>query len=582
MIPARIDPDNPSRGERDLFVRLRDEPGTEDWIVLHSLDVPTHLTQIEGELDFVIIVPEMGVLCLEVKSHKRVARGDDGMWRLGGDAPEQRGPFKQASAGMHSVRDLLAGRRRALGSVLFWSAVCFPYVDRFAINPTEWHEWQVIDSSTLRSQPLARTITKLLASAQQHVIDSPTGSWYSPLRKEPTIEQCEEILRVLRPSFEFYESPKARRREREKELKFFTEDQFGAIDAMEAMDRVVFEGPAGTGKTLIFLEEARRASAEGGRTLATCYNRLLGHWIQREASQFGAAVRAGTMHSWMLDLAGIQPPNDAGTRFWDEVLPDQALLAILDQGDSFDRYDLLLVDEAQDLLRPQFLDLFDLALKGGLASGRWRFFGDFERQAIYGLPDATTLRSGLEDRSSSCGRYRLTTNCRNTPRVATLVSVLSGLTPGYRRVLRPDNGVEPTIRSYANRDGQLGLLAAALDDLSREGFSGQEVTVLSPLRHQSCASLLDVPPWKSRMKAAGENRGGDIRFATIHAFKGLEAPAVIVTDIDSLGTEEDAALLYVAISRATERLVLLVAESCQVQLAELVLRGSAAQKGNGE
>jgi hypothetical protein len=44
---------------------------------------------------------------------------------------------------------------------------------------------------------------------------------------------------------------------------------------------------------------------------------------------------------------------------------------------------MLVIDEAQDLLEDEYLDVLDLLVKGGLAGGRWAFFGDFERQAIY-------------------------------------------------------------------------------------------------------------------------------------------------------------------------------------------------------
>ena len=42
--------------------------------------------------------------------------------------------------------------------------------------------------------------------------------------------------------------------------------------------------------------------------------------------------------------------------------------------------------------------------------------------------------------------YSLRNNCRNTPRVATLVRLLSHLEPDYSRVLRPDDGIEPDLR----------------------------------------------------------------------------------------------------------------------------------------
>jgi hypothetical protein len=54
-------------GEKDLFNKLRDDPDTAGWVVLHSLELKKHQSKIEGELDMVVLVPRLGVLCIEVK-----------------------------------------------------------------------------------------------------------------------------------------------------------------------------------------------------------------------------------------------------------------------------------------------------------------------------------------------------------------------------------------------------------------------------------------------------------------------------------------------------------------------------------
>gem|GEM_PF-5892007 len=53
---------------------------------------------------------------------------------------------------------------------------------------------------------------------------------------------------------------------------------------------------------------------------------------------------------------------------------------------------------------------------------------------------------------------------------------------------------------------------------------------------------------------------------TIHEFKGLEAPAVILTDVD-LSKQYHRGLLYVGASWATDRLVVLNSKSSDVQIA---------------
>src|SRR5437879_2671607 len=142
MIPDAVHPACASQGERELFHRLRDDPDTRNWIVLHSLDIARHRSQLAGEIDFVVLIPRMGVLCVEVKGCSRM-RVENGSWYYGSDpGGDPRGPFRQAAEAMHSLRSRAAAD---MPGVPFWTAVVFPYVP-FERESVEWHNWQIIDT----------------------------------------------------------------------------------------------------------------------------------------------------------------------------------------------------------------------------------------------------------------------------------------------------------------------------------------------------------------------------------------------------------------------------------------------------
>ena len=103
MIPPVYDTESTPPGEVDVFNKLK-EHAPEDWVVFHSFDLPKHIRQQQGEMDFVVVIPDNGVVCLEVKSHQSVRRQANGMWVLGANDPDPRGPFKQANEAMHSLR----------------------------------------------------------------------------------------------------------------------------------------------------------------------------------------------------------------------------------------------------------------------------------------------------------------------------------------------------------------------------------------------------------------------------------------------------------------------------------------------
>ena len=50
---------------------LAEDDAHPDWIVLHSQDIARHRSQMEGEIDFLIFAPGLGVLVLEVKGCSR-------------------------------------------------------------------------------------------------------------------------------------------------------------------------------------------------------------------------------------------------------------------------------------------------------------------------------------------------------------------------------------------------------------------------------------------------------------------------------------------------------------------------------
>src|SRR5581483_1339298 len=111
MLPADIYDGCPSPGEREIFARLKNSPDIDDWVVLHSLDLAQHVRQVYGEADFVIIVPELGILCVEVKACTHLRRDDNGWWYGNDPKPDSRGPFRQAAEAMHSIRQRIAKAR---------------------------------------------------------------------------------------------------------------------------------------------------------------------------------------------------------------------------------------------------------------------------------------------------------------------------------------------------------------------------------------------------------------------------------------------------------------------------------------
>lgn len=570
MIPPTVSACCPSQGEKEIFTKLKEEEATRDWIILHSLDVAQHLRQVSGEADFVIIVPLLGVLCLEVKACHSLERRD-GLWFYGHDPKgDPRGPFKQAAEAMHSLRRQVLQSDTSLSRVPFWSGVAFPFIE-FDAASGEWHPWQVIDSTRFRRQPMATLVSGILRSARAHLSSKQSARWFRDGEHLPDIQQAAAIARVLRSDFEFTEKANDRRSRKQSEVLRYTSEQFTALDTMEDNPRVLFTGPAGTGKTVLALETARRASRAGESVLLVCFNRLLGKWLSEQALSRSGQVATGTLHQYMSGIAGIKVPDGADDSFWKAGLPDAAMTRLLNGHPDAGRFDLVIADEVQDLLHPPYLDVLELVLKGGLADGSWRMFGDFERQMLYGQ-DRDKVEEVLRTRCGTFARGSLRVNCRNTPRVATLSQLLGRLTPNYSRILRPDDHIEPTISYYATPSQQRKELGRTLERLFKESYSGDDIVVLSPKAGARCvAANVAEEPWRGQLAPSEAAATGQIRYTTIQSFKGLDSPAIVVTDIEHIDGDMFSSLFYVATTRAIERLFILVHETAKPEIIKSLL-----------
>lgn len=577
MIPPLISDDRVSASERRVFGLLENDPATADWTVLHSLGLARRSTGPYGEIDFVAIIPGEGVICLEVKGGRLSC--EEGVWRTmdrhGNVATLKKSPFLQARDSMFALRNAIVrhfGEAAPETRCPIGCAVVFPDVPCPPLTP-EFERSDAIDSDDLRgpiSKSIMRVARRRLRQFQSRNDESlPTGS------------EARAIRNFLRPDFELIMARGLSVGRIEEKLLRLTQEQYARLDELEANPRCLFEGAAGTGKTLLALEYARRASSNGSKVALFCFNRHLGEWLHEQTN--GTGVTAGTWHQivrrlilesgsareFQEDERKAFQGGDTSTLFT-ETYPVYAELALEELGTSFD---VLVMDEAQDLCSQHILDVLDLALPGGLAGGRWAIFGDFTRQALYG--GASDPVAVLSRRCDHFVRARLTLNCRNTRRIAEETTLVAGFDkPPFR--LGDEVGLPVEHRYWKEPADLVHSLTTVVERLVKEQMPIEDVIILSPRRLEN-SGLAGVERI-SRYPLADVSRGytespHSLKFSTIHSFKGLESPVVIIVDIDQVDSDEPQSLLYVAMSRARSLLILLVSEVARASLERRIREG---------
>lgn len=546
MIPPMLC-DGAPRGERVVYEALRDHPHTDGWVVWHGLAIRHHSTQVQGEADFVVVVPEEGALVVEIKSHATVDVGDDGLWRLGSSAPTLRSPYTQANDNKHSLRAWCTARTGMQPGYPIWSAVWFTHVGGEVANRLE-QRIDVPAKGTLTRADLSpdRMVDRIVAVLRHGRIELERHMpRFAPDR--PDADDIADLRGTLAPAVRMAASPKILRDARQADLDRATARQEEALEYVSTNPRLLVTGAAGTGKTNVAVRAAQQQANREERVLLTCFNRLLEDDLASRLRDRDDIVVA-RVHKIMLELTGLRPPPHADDAWWNTTLPAAALA--VSKAPGFEPpYTCLVADEAQDLARDATLDVLDSLLVGGLDTARCVLAGDFGRQDIFRPSDSGDGLRRIRSRIPDATEMTLPCNVRQTPQLVDFIERIVD-DEVYRAANRSaDDGTTAQIAQYADESAQQVLFAQALEQLRDEGWRHDEIAVLSPRRDSAA----------KRAVAAGsatDLRPDGIHWSTIHAFKGLERGAVIITDVDD-HQPHWLDLLYVGMTRATDRLIVL-------------------------
>ena len=416
--------------------------------------------------------------------------------------------------------------------------------------------------------------------------DDLTGSIAARISNCPTLEQSrnkldggtatahvlDRIRCYVRPDFDRVLAPGAALHPVEAAIRALTEEQYAFLDSVQYNPRCIVLGPAGCGKTTLALEQARRMAEGGKKVLLLCFNRLLGNWLIGAAANISGNIVAGSFHRLLLDriaqssLAADFKASSNHKDIYDEIFPLYGLQAIEEAGE---RFDVVLVDEAQDF-DPDVISTLVRAWTVDSPEASIAFFGDFSRQAIYGQsPDA--LRK-LRDLLGSAGIISLTRNCRNSRRIALQTSFLSRF-DGYRNLEGQPDGDAVDVRFYRSEQDEAFKVAQIMNELNREGIPAKDIVILGKRRLENWkAAKQPSLPWA--IVETSEVNDFSVPYSTIHAFKGLEAPVIILAHVDALDDNEES-LLYVGMSRARARLYMLIDENCRRAHDQKVAAGMA-------
>jgi len=540
MWPEQIPPDvlqNPSRStEVDVFRRLARQLD-DSWWVFYSrpwLGMTATGGEKDGECDFVVAHAAHGMLCIEVKGGAVAWNPASGQWTSRdryGITHNIKDPVHQARSSKH---ELLKKLKQVRGLQNRWIIARHGVVLPESVNPGR---------DLGMDRPLR--IFCFSDTYERHV-----GDWVQARLQPDDDERGGEGLGtgglnglrdLLARPFELTTSLGSVIRAEDHEIGFLTQQQFHLLDAIGGLQRVLIQGGAGTGKTVLAGHLAQSLADAGMRTLLVCYNRPLAERLAIQArAKDGLVVQSfHQLCAAIIAQAGGTPPTETGDRqlYFDEALPLAAEACAWSP--AVCRYDAVIVDEGQD-----FQDLWWLVLEALFDPNGPRLLRVFadNNQRVYG--DASRLKGDLQ-----LAPISLSWNLRNTQAI-------------HQAAYRHYQGA--SVRC----GGPAGEAPRCIEVEGRSGVRRevirliQSLTVQHGIAPEDVAILVPNDAWREELMKHGRVAGfectdsascreGRVIVDTVRRFKGLESlVTVIVVDAGLVANEE---LIYVAISRARTR-----------------------------
>ncbi|WP_343989895.1 NERD domain-containing protein [Nocardioides dubius] len=526
----RLIPEHPqftTASEEQVWAQVCDGLGSDD-VLLANFRLTDDTRDYEADL--VVVMPEFGVLVLEVKGAS--VWYEEGWIQTVAGESKWIHPVDQARDAKHAIRRYVEADPRwgSRGRIGWAHGVVVPY----SVFPDQ--DLPDLPRYALHDRDdLATLIARLRRNAHQ----------MEAHQRLLSVDDAECLAEILGGRLATTYDVNAEALERQATADRLTDEQTLILSVTRLLNRVEIRGGAGSGKTVLALQQAKeltrgRHERKAQRTALLCYSIGLAEHLKRQVAAWSRKDRPAFVGTFE-ELAASWGVTDFGGRdasqFWEEELP-QRMARLAEELPDGKRFDAIVVDEAQD-----FADSWWTPLLGSLrdqANGGLYVFSD-ENQRIFGRfgrPPVPLVPLVLD-------------HClRNTKEIA---EAFAPLAPSrmYAR-----GGTGPEVRFIASTVEDAAQVAEdeVIRLLDEDGWEpGQLALITTGSRHW--AQVLQQEEQGQQGYWASYFDGEDVFYGHVLGCKGLERSAVVLC-LNEDGTRDRAReRFYVGMSRATDLLV---------------------------
>ena len=510
-----------SLGEFKIFEALKKL--SDEWNIYYSVNWHKRENNGKirwGEADFLIFNPKKGILVIEVKSGG--IKFENGRWiqkRL--DTLEEfpmQNPFKQADRSKFTIIENLDNSLFFGDKCLVDKAVWFPSIDKRQLKqiqlPMEYDKNLILTSEDLNNPE----------GALNSIFKFYNSDAYTKLSKN----SIDIIKKIIMPNFNLIPSASNIKGEAEYVFYQLTNEQKKVLDFIDEQNTVAIQGSAGTGKTFIAVEQAKRFATDG-KVLFLCFNKYLNQHLRNKC--FIENVDYYTLHSFLGQMSNGEDVYELSKCI--EILEDIEFSGI--------EYKYIIIDETQDFNKNIIKIIYDKVIENNL---KLVVFYD-KNQLIFqdDLPDII--------KNFDC-KLTLLKNCRNTVKITSSVNSIFEIPINVNELTIP--GTMPKIHYSSNEDKIISSLEDIINNYIENGYDVGDITILTLETEET--SILKSKSFLGKYKLSNKKQDDSIFFTTSKKFKGLESNIIIVVDFNPKQYNDEIYKrnLYVSLSRARQKL----------------------------
>lgn len=478
----------------------------------------------EFEVDFLVFDGSRCLLCIEVKGGEIEYDGIQDAWYQNGK-PLIKSPDRQALAATHGLIDYLGQLANQLN--IGWS-LCFPDCS-FPTNcgsPSGVPRAIVIDEAGMLEPEKAIRLVSAYYEKQYK-------------RAGLTRIQSETLVKLLTRSLAFVQKVGVRIARDRQQIVQVTNEQLNVLQDLMVNSKIAVRGVAGSGKTLLAQELARRLEEDGKSVLLLFFNRMIANAV-RFGFDRDSTITCTTFHGFARDRIKMNDPSwwpenrSTDSDFWNIDVPLKLVDCV--EKDAC-KYDAIIIDEGQDFKRTWFEILEEYS------TDRFVVFYDDAQDIFEHWND-------LPWGATSIPRKILSRNCRNTRSIVRHLCSCVGIE--LAAFESSPIGDDVITRTFHDTVPQKNALVAELSRLLKEGVEpSQIVIIIDDNRPNTALAHLDrigkVPI--EDIGRTYHHRSKAIRFTNAKLFKGLEADVVFF--LRTQPSKHNNTERYVACSRAT-------------------------------